>query len=398
VEPAPSFGRLSDFGRRLRRTNPWIIDGLLATFFVAISLVALFTVDDQGVNYRDTNALAVLLTLGAALPYYFRRRDPLTVLLVSAACVVALTVGDFQTGATPTVLLVGLYTVAAYSPRRERFIGAAVVAIGLVVVAASNAPGLNFSSIVFNYVLFTASYFLGASVRNRRLYTQQLEERAEQLERERDEEARRAVAEERVRIAQDLHDVVAHSMGVIAVQAGVGAHVIDTDPAEAKKSLEAISLTSRSTLTEIRRMLGVLRDDARAEFAPAPGLVDLERLVQQICDAGVDTHVTWEGHRGEVPHGVDLTAYRIVQESLTNVLKHGGPNVHVDVTIRYEPEALDVEIVDDGRGVNGRSSASGHGLLGMRERVAVYGGSFDAGPHAGGGFRVAARLPYGEDA
>jgi signal transduction histidine kinase len=296
------------------------------------------------------------------------------------------------------VLLVGLYTVAAYSPRRERFIGAAVVAIGLVVVAASNAPGLNFSSIVFNYVLFTASYFLGASVRNRRLYTQQLEERAEQLERERDEEARRAVAEERVRIAQDLHDVVAHSMGVIAVQAGVGAHVIDTDPAEAKKSLEAISLTSRSTLTEIRRMLGVLRDDARAEFAPAPGLVDLERLVQQICDAGVDTHVTWEGHRGEVPHGVDLTAYRIVQESLTNVLKHGGPNVHVDVTIRYEPEALDVEIVDDGRGVNGRSSASGHGLLGMRERVAVYGGSFDAGPHAGGGFRVAARLPYGEDA
>jgi signal transduction histidine kinase len=375
-----------------------VIDALLATFFVGLCLIAHFTASQGNVHYRDASAWSVFLTLGATVPYYFRRRAPLAVLLISAGFVVALTVGEYQTGATPTVLLVGMYTVAAYSSFRQRLIGATAIVVGLGVVAASGPPGLDGASIIFNYVLFTAGYFLGATIRNRRLYTQQLEERAAQLERERDEQAKRAVSEERLRIAQDLHDVVAHSMGVIAVQAGVGAHVIDNDPVEAKKSLEAISLTSRTTLAEIRRMLGVLRDDARAEYAPAPGLVDLERLVQQICAAGVDTHVTFVGTRAEIPHGVDLTAYRIVQESLTNVLKHGGPNVHVDVTVRYEPQALALEVVDDGRGVNGRATDGGHGLTGMRERVGVYGGSFEAGPRASGGFRVAVRLPYGANA
>jgi signal transduction histidine kinase len=187
-------------------------------------------------------------------------------------------------------------------------------------------------------------------------------------------------------------------MGVIAVQAGVGAHVIDSDPAEAKKSLEAISHTSRTALSEIRRLLGVLRDDAGASYVPAPGLADLERLVHQICDAGVDVHVTWQGPRDELPPGVDFTAYRIVQESLTNALKHGGPSVHVDVTLNFEPGVLGIDVADDGRGVNGAATESGHGLMGMRERVAVYGGSLDAGPAPGGGFRVVARLPYGEPA
>jgi signal transduction histidine kinase len=372
-----------------------VIDALLATFFVVLCLVAHFTASTANDHYTDPSAWSVFLTLGATVPYYFRSRAPLTVLLVSTPCVVALTVGAYQTGAAPTVLLVGMYTVAAYCDLRGRLIGAAAIITGLAVVAVSRPPGFNGASVIFEYVLFSAAYFLGATIRNRRLYTQQLEERAAELERERDEKAKQAVSEERLRIAQDLHDVVAHSMGVIAVQAGVGAHVIDNDPAEAKKSLEAISLTSRTTLAEIRRMLGVLREDARAEYAPAPGLGDLERLVQEICDAGVDSHVTWEGKRVELPPSVDLTAYRIVQESLTNVLKHGGPDVHVDVTVRYEPEALAVEVSDDGRGVNGRATDGGHGLMGMRERVGVFGGSFEAGPRTGGGFRVAVRLPYG---
>jgi signal transduction histidine kinase len=398
VEQPPTTVRLTDFGRRLRRTSPWVIDALLATFFVVLCLVAHFTASDSGAHYTDVSAWSVFLTLGATVPYYFRSRAPLTVLLVTTVFVVALTVGKYQTGAAPTVLLVGMYTVAAYCNRRDRLVGAVAVAFALVIVAISRPPGFNGASVIFEYVLFSAAYFLGATIRNRRLYTQQLEERAAQLERDRDEQARLAVSEERLRIAQDLHDVVAHSMGVIAVQAGVGAHVIDNDPAEAKKSLEAISMTSRTTLAEIRRMLGVLRNDTRAEYAPAPGLADLERLVQQICAAGLDTNVTWEGTRVELPHGVDLTAYRIVQESLTNALKHGGPRAHVDVTIQYEPEALALEVVDDGRGVNGRAPGDGHGLLGMRERVAVYGGSFEAGPQPGGGFRVAVYLPYGANA
>jgi signal transduction histidine kinase len=232
-------------------------------------------------------------------------------------------------------------------------------------------------------------------VRNRRLYTRGLEERANALERERDEGSKRAVADERLRIAQELHDVVAHSMGVIAVQAGVGAHVIETDPAEAKKSLEAISHTSRSTLTEIRRMLGVLRADTDAEYAPAPTLADVSRLVHDVRAAGLEVDVRAEGDtHAELPPGVEFTAYRIVQEALTNVLKHAG-KASAAVVFRYDPTALRIEVIDDGRGINGRAPNGGHGLMGMRERVGVYGGSFEAGPRTGGGFRVMATLPYG---
>ncbi len=206
---------------------------------------------------------------------------------------------------------------------------------------------------------------------------------------------KRAVAEERLRIAQELHDVVAHSMGVIAVQAGVGAHVIDQDPAEAKRSLDAISATSRSTLTEIRRLLGVLRDDGAAAYQPAPGLADLDRLVADLGDAGLPVSVCVEGSSADVPPGVDLTAYRIVQEALTNVLKHAGPAQAV-VTVTYEPDAVRLRITDDGRGVNGTATEGGHGLVGMRERVGVYGGSLSAGPRTGGGFAVVAELPYRE--
>jgi signal transduction histidine kinase len=223
---------------------------------------------------------------------------------------------------------------------------------------------------------------------------EQVEERAAIVEREHEEAAKRALADERLRIAQELHDVVAHSMGVIAVQAGVGAHVIDTDPPEAKKSLDAISTTSRATLTEIRRLLGVLRADGDAGYEPAPGLADLDRLVTDLDGAGLAVDVQFEGDRHDLPPGVDLTAYRIVQEALTNVLKHAGPAA-ATVTVGYEPDAVRIEVVDDGRGVNGRASGGGHGLVGMRERVAVYGGTLETGPRVGGGFRVAARLPYG---
>jgi signal transduction histidine kinase len=248
-----------------------------------------------------------------------------------------------------------------------------------------------------NFVGFAAAYLFGSTMRNRRLYGEQLEARASALERGRNEETRRALAEERLRIAQELHDVVAHSMGVIAVQAGVGAHVIDSEPGEGKKALEAISQTSRSTLVEIRRMLGVLREDEGAPYLPAPGLDDLHRLVQDVAGAGLHAEVRVEGTATKLPPGVDVTAYRIVQEALTNVLKHAG-RATATITIGYEGTALRLEILDDGRGVDGRATPGGHGLVGMRERVGVYGGSFEAGPRTGGGFRVAVRLPYGETA
>jgi signal transduction histidine kinase len=255
-------------------------------------------------------------------------------------------------------------------------------------------------------------FMFGLNLKNRKARIEALEERAQALEREKEEGARLAVADERLHIARELHDVVAHSMGVIAVQASVGEHVIDENPAEAKRALEAISGVSRSTLAEIRRMLGVLRETEDTSgagltpaYAPAPGLDDLDRLVREVDGAGVPVTVAYDGERVELPRGVDLTAYRIVQEALTNVMKHAGP-ASATVRVRYEPGVLALEVVDDGRGVNGRAESraegrgdgpvgrGGHGLLGMRERVAVYGGTLDAGPKAGGGFRVAVRLPY----
>jgi signal transduction histidine kinase len=396
VERPPVSVRLTELGSRLRRTNPWVIDALLATAFLVLVLVGHFAATGTArVEYRDADVLSVLLTIGVAAPYYFRRHAPLAVLLISELGVVVLTVRDYQTGATPTVLLVGLYTVAAWCSARARLIGVVAVVVGLTVVAVAGIPGANGADVAFNFVLFAAAYLFGSTMRNRRLYGEQLEERAAALERERDEEARRAVSDERLRIAQELHDVVAHSMGVIAVQAGVGAHVIDADPDEARKSLDAISQTSRSTLAEIRRMLGILREDTGASYAPAPGLADLDRLVRDVGGAGLEVDVRKEGARTELPPGVDFTAYRIVQEALTNVLKHAG-RARARVVVGYEENALRLEIVDDGRGVNGRATPGGHGLMGMRERVGMYGGSFEAGPRTGGGFRVAVRLPYGE--
>jgi signal transduction histidine kinase len=352
---------------------------------------------DSHVKYHDANLGSVLLAIGVAVPYYFRRHAPLAVLLISEGCLVALAVGDYRTAAAPGVLLVGLYTVASWCDVRDRAIGAAAVVIGLTVVGVVGIPGNSGADVASYFATFAAAYLFGSTMRNRRLYGEQLEARASALERERNEETRRALAEERLRIAQELHDVVAHSMGVIAVQAGVGAHVIDSEPGEAKKALEAISQTSRSALVEIRRLLGVLREDQGVSYVPAPGLADLPRLLRDVASAGLHAEVRVDGTTMELPPGVDFTAYRIVQEALTNVLKHAG-RATATVRIGYEDTALRLEILDDGRAVNGRAAPGGHGLVGMRERVGVYGGTFEAGPRTGGGFRVAVRLPYGETA
>jgi signal transduction histidine kinase len=207
------------------------------------------------------------------------------------------------------------------------------------------------------------------------------------------EAALRAAADERLRIAQELHDVVAHSLGVIAVQAGVGMHVLDTDVAEARRAFGNISRTSRSSLTEIRRLLAVVRTaEGSPSYAPVPGLGDLERLVTEVNDAGLVVDLDVEGDVGRVPPGVGLAAYRIVQEALTNTLRHanaGRATVKLDCTA----DVVTIEVIDDGRGPH-VSRAPGHGLIGMRERVAVYGGTLDTGARVGRGYRVAAELPY----
>jgi len=243
------------------------------------------------------------------------------------------------------------------------------------------------------------AWLAGWTLRRRRERWAELRARAERLEREREEEARRAVTEERLRIARELHDVIAHSMSVIAVQSAVGNHVIDTQPGEARQALAAIEATSRSALTEMRRLLGVLRQEGepRGSLAPAPGLADLASLVTQVQDAGLKVWISVEGERRQVPPGIDLSAYRIVQEALTNVIKHAGSS-SAKVTISYRPDSVTVEVTDQGAGspatpLLATRTGSGHGIIGMRERVAVFGGEFTAGPAPDGGFRVRACFP-----
>jgi signal transduction histidine kinase len=247
-----------------------------------------------------------------------------------------------------------------------------------------------------------AAWLLGHFAHNYRAYAARLEERTAELERAREELARRAVTEERLRLARELHDVVAHAMSVIAVQSGVGTHVADTQPKEAAKALVAIEATSRTALTELRRLLGVLRqeNEPQGALAPVPGLGDLDSLLAEAGKAGLAVRLQVHGTRPPLPAGVDLSAYRIIQEALTNVVKHAGP-ARAQVVIGYRDQEIRVEVTDDGRGtvtsVSDGRVGTGHGLIGMRERVQAFGGDLEAGPRPGGGFRVAARLPFAAD-
>ena len=220
------------------------------------------------------------------------------------------------------------------------------------------------------------------------------ERRAQLAERERDVAAREAVVEERARIARELHDVIAHNVSMMVVQAGAERRVLDGTSASTREVLETIERIGRSALTEMRRLLGMLRSDAADPLAPQPGLDDLPTLVAQVREAGLPVELRVDGERRELPVGIELSAYRIVQEALTNALKHAG-DAHASVHVRYGADSLELEIVDDGGGGASRVSSGGHGLVGMRERVALYGGRLDAGRRPSGGFavRVAAADP-----
>jgi signal transduction histidine kinase len=239
---------------------------------------------------------------------------------------------------------------------------------------------------------FAIAWLAGDSVGIRRQYVRELEDKAERLERERESEARRAAAEEQARIARELHDVIAHNLSVMVVQAAAADDVFETRPDRAREAIRRVETTGRSALTELRGLLGDMRGNG-AHFAPQPGLDRLDDLVREIRDAGLDVVVTIEGTPRALPTALDLSAYRIVQEALTNTLKHAHAR-RADVELRYRDAALDVLVRDDGSGDGG---SSGHGLIGMRERVAILGGSLSVGPAEGGGYTVAATFPLGRE-
>jgi signal transduction histidine kinase len=381
--------------RRLRTAGPWALDGLLAVGAAGIGVATLATVlpFDPG---SPRAWAAYLLVLAHTLPIAVRRRWPLQALGWGLATGAAFAALGLNLVSLSLAVLIYVYTAAAHCPRRRSLAGLAATGTLLLLVWLARPRSIgDGGTLVVDGLIVAAAWWLGDGARRRQEAVSEARRRAEELEQAREELARRAVTEERLRIARELHDVVAHSMSIIAVQSGVGVHVLDSQPEEARKALVAVEATSRQALVEMRRLLGVLRQEhePRGSLAPAPGLAEVEALAAEVAGAGVRVEVRIEGTPAELPAGLDLSAYRIVQEALTNVVRHAGPAT-ARVAIRYGPDHLAIEVVDDGRG--GNPGDQGHGLPGMRERAALYGGTLEAGPRPGGGFRVAASLPLEE--
>ncbi|MGW3494059.1 sensor histidine kinase [Streptomyces sp. NPDC001020] len=395
--------RLYDF---LRRHPTWV-DGFWAAILFGLACVSATNINgapDRHGSLPGGIAISVVLSLVVAL----RRRMPEKMLLAAVAAGLAQLVLDEQsTMIADFAMLVIIYTVAAVGARwasRVALIGglcAGTLAQMRWPHEDTSALG-NVAIALFQTVPFALAWVLGDSLRTRRAYLAQLEERASRLEKEREAQAKVAVAAERARIARELHDVVAHNVSVMVVQADGAAYVLDAAPDQAKKALETISGTGRQALAEMRRLLGVLRTGEHkeaGEYVPQPDVEQIDDLVEQCRNAGLPVDFRVEGTPRPLPSGVELTAYRIVQEALTNTRKHGGPNTGASVRLVYFDDGLGLLVEDDGRGAphelyeEGGVDGQGHGLIGMRERVGMVGGTLDAGPRPGGGFRISALLP-----
>ncbi|WP_344660551.1 sensor histidine kinase [Catenulispora subtropica] len=405
--------------------HPKLIDGLPAAFLLFFGVVSALSAGDGATPLN--RALVVPLTVAIAVPLVFRRRWPLAVFAVaSSAAFLGFFGGKVAFNIVDAAFLIYLYTVAAYRPRRWSIpamlltLAGALIQLQIIHAYDDNncdtvaegyrsACRANPAAFGDNHVdwgtfvivailvggLIGLFWVMGDSMRYRREYYVRLEDRAQRLERERDAQAQIAAAAERARIARELHDVVAHNVSVMVVQADGATYALDQDPEATRKALLAISQTGRTALTEMRRMLGVLRsaDDA-GNYAPQPGIEQLGDLLEQVRSTGLPVTLTVEGVPWEMPTGLALAVYRIVQESLTNTRKHGGPEVRASVGLVYTDDCLLLRIVDNGRGAAAPTDGMGHGLVGMRERVSVFGGTLVSGPHISGGYAVEAILPY----
>ncbi|MEU6045709.1 sensor histidine kinase [Streptomyces griseus] len=393
--------RLYDFIRR----HPTGVDVFWAVFLLGLSGVSMVSgMYDAG---RE-EIVAVPVALGLSTVVALRRRAPEKMLLLAILVGVVQLVFDVRPGIGNFAMLVITYTVATVG---ERWASRLALICSLSAAALSQLrweaePGGSWAQVIFVTVIMTVpfvlAWVLGDSLRTRRAYFDQLEERAARLEREREAQSKVAVAAERARIARELHDVVAHNVSVMVVQADGAAYVMDAAPDQAKQALETISSTGRQALAEMRRLLGVLRTgDApeSGEYVPQPDVEQIEDLVAQVRQTGLEVDFKVEGTPRPLPSGVELTAYRVVQEALTNTRKHGGPDAGASVRLVYFDDGLGLLIEDDGRGAahelyeDGGADGAGHGMIGMRERVGMVGGTLDAGPRPGGGFRISALLP-----
>ncbi|MFC9652978.1 MULTISPECIES: sensor histidine kinase [unclassified Streptomyces] len=386
------------------RAHPLASDGVLAAAVLAGMVLGSFAEKHTGpagptFGTRTPEPVSVLLMVLGAGALVFRRRAPMPVLL----CTGGLTLVDLLAGHPPAPVVfsavIALYTVGAHTDRPTTWrVGLVTMAV-LTAVAMLLSPDPWYAQQNLSIFAWTGmASAAGDAVRSRRGFIDAMRERAERAERTREEEARRRVAEERLRIARDLHDVVAHHIALVNVQAGVASHVMDKRPDQAKEALAHVREASRSALDELRATVGLLRQsgDPAAPTEPAPGLAQIDRLLDTFRNAGLPVEFAANGAgapESPLPAAVDLAAYRIIQEALTNVRKHAGQAAKAEVSVVRVGATIEITVLDDGRGTGEPADGGGHGLIGMRERVNALGGALTAGPRYGGGFRTQAILP-----
>jgi len=366
---------------------------VLSGVVIASLLGAEYLTDGSLSAIELTAGCAVSLSLGVLVT--LRHRLPLVLLAATAfpIAIRALLPAGGDGVVWGIVSLLAIYTVAAERDGWEARVGIALTVALVVSIMAYDGGNWNLSGVLFFGLLGGTPWVFGRAIRHRRAREDLLEQRTMVLERGREEDRRRAVEEERTRIARELHDVVGHALGVIFLQADGGRRVLEAEPAETERALLTIERTGREALQEMRRLVDMLRaSDEQLALLPQPGLAQLEALAAQVRDAGLPVEVLVRGDPRPLPPGVDLSAYRIAQEGLTNVLKHAG-RAHATVTVIYRDGEVDVEVADDGRGQTS-GNGTGHGLTGIRERVSMFGGEVEAGPRSEGGYVIRARLPY----
>jgi signal transduction histidine kinase len=378
--------------------HPLVADALTSAFLSAAFITVTVFEETTGFSGKAPDLVSSILVTIMVMSLTLRRRMPVPVFAFVLAGCITLT----SLGYVPTLGPSIAYLIAVYSVATHRGLGTSlpVGAIGLLAyLCLMGVQGYRFWQSTSNAVLFVGVWWVGRSLRLRRAYLDELEARARRLERAREADSRAARAEERSRIARELHDVVAHHVSVMTVQAGAARRILHRDPESVQDALSTIEQMGRTALGEMRRLVGVLRTEAepvRSELSPQPGVHDVTSLVDQLRETGLQVQLWIEGESRSLSPGVDLAAFRLVQEALTNTLKHAGPQARAWVRIQYADRQLEVEVEDDGRGLVaglGTNGGSGHGLVGMRERVALYGGDLRIGPRSGGGFEVRARFP-----
>ena len=373
---------------------------LTFALFCTVALQGEIWLADYAIHRPAISLLGVLATLALA----FRCTYPLAAFLVTflGLGIVNTLAPEFDNQSTMGVIVVvfALYSYGANARGRQAWAAAVVMPLSIAHFVTDDGDSFHWGDIAFGTLIIGGPWAAGLMMRLRRERERSLTRRTVELERDQNERARAAVAEERQRIARELHDVVAHAISVVVVQARGGRKVLDREPDSARTAFDSIERTGEQALGEMRRLLGMLRDDDEERSrAPQPSLERVEALAEEMRASGLPVELGVKGEPNGIPPGIDVSGYRIVQEALTNVLRHAGPAI-ARVDVRYEPDAVEIDVVDDGRGGStgtGTGTGTGNGLLGIRERVAVVGGELEAGPCPDGGFAVRARLPYRDD-